>query len=97
MFLSDKIIGFDWDDGNVNKNTKHSVSPSEAEQIFLNEPLLMINDPKHSADEPRYHAMGQTNEQRLLHVSFTIRGNKIRVISARDMHKKERVIYDQKK
>jgi uncharacterized protein len=91
----EKIIGFDWDKGNEQKNVKHGVSPAEAEQAFLNEPLVVLDDLKHSGKEPRFHALGQTSEGRLLHITFTIRMSKIRVISARDMHRKERAIYEQ--
>ena len=92
-----RISGFDWDDGNARKNDKHGVSTAEAEQIFFNEPLLLIIDTKHSQGESRFHALGQTDEGRALHITFTLRkaGEKIRVISARDMHKKERTIYEQ--
>ncbi len=92
-----RISGFDWDDGNARKNDKHGVSTAEAEQIFFNEPLLLIIDTKHSRGESRFHALGQTDEGRTLHITFTLRkaGEKIRVISARDMHKKERTIYEQ--
>lgn len=91
------ITDFDWDDGNTRKNDKHGVSMAEAEQVFFNEPLLMIADTKHSHGEPRFHALGKTDEGRALHITFTLRnaGKKIRVISARDMHKKERTIYEQ--
>jgi uncharacterized protein len=76
---------------------KHEVYQSEAEQIFFNEPLLVLEDSKHSQKEVRYHAMGETNDARLLHLTFTLRGSGtlIRVISARDMHRKERAIYEQ--
>jgi hypothetical protein len=92
-----KIIGFDWDDGNARKNEKHDVSTAESEQIFFNEPLLRLADAKHSNLELRFHALGKTDEGRPLHITFTLReaGKKIRVISARDMHRKERQIYDQ--
>jgi uncharacterized DUF497 family protein len=92
-----KITGFEWDDGNARKNEKHDVSTAESEQIFFNAPLLMLADPKHSAGERRFHALGKTDQGRLLHIAFTLRhaGAKIRVISARDMHRKERVIYEQ--
>ena len=92
-----KITGFDWDDGNIRKNDKHGVSMAEAEQVFFNEPLLVIDDSKHSQGENRFHALGKTNEARTLHITFTLRnaGEIIRVISARDMHKKERKIYEQ--
>ncbi len=92
-----KITDFEWDDGNARKNDKHGVSMAEAEQVFFNEPLLLIADTKHSQDEPRMHALGKTDEARTLHITFTLRnaGEKIRVISARDMHRKERTVYEQ--
>jgi len=91
-----KITGFDWDEGNTRKNEKHSVSMAEAEQVFFNAPLLVLDDFRHSSQEPRFHALGKTDDTRLLHIAFTVRhkGEKIRVISARDMHRKERVIYE---
>jgi len=90
------ITGFDWDEGNARKNEKHSVSTAESEQVFFNAPLLVLEDFKHSNQEPRFHALGKTDENRQLHITFTLRqaGEKIRIISARDMHKKERVIYE---
>ena len=92
-----KIIGFDWDDGNARKNDKHEVAAGESEQVFFNAPLLLLADAKHSARESRFHALGKTDQGRLLHIAFTLReaGAKIRVISARNMHRKERVIYEQ--
>ncbi|MFA6202615.1 MAG: BrnT family toxin [Gallionella sp.] len=92
-----KISSFDWDEGNTRKNEKHGVSMAEAEQIFFNEPLLLLEDIKHSQGESRFHALGKTDEGRTLHITFTLRngGEKIRVISARDMHKKERMNYEQ--
>jgi len=90
-----KITGFDWDKGNEQKNVKHGVTPTETEQVFLNEPLVVLDDLKHSDSESRFHALGQSIEGRLLHITFTICTSKIRVISARDMHRKERAIYEQ--
>jgi hypothetical protein len=92
-----KVIGFEWDDGNARKNEQHEVSMAEAEQVFFNSPLLVLPDPKHSAAEPRFHALGRTNDGRRLHISFALResGQLIRVISARDMHRKERASYEQ--
>jgi uncharacterized DUF497 family protein len=97
MIGLDGISGFEWDAGNARKNEKHGVSNAEAEQAFFNVPLLMIEDTRHSAREPRFHALGRTDEGRLLHITFTLRsaGQKIRVISARDMRRKERAIYEQ--
>jgi uncharacterized DUF497 family protein len=90
------ITGFDWDEGNIRKNEKHSVSMAETEQLFFNRPLLILEDPKHSHQEARFHALGKSDDNRQLHITFTLRqaGEKIRVISARDMHKKERAIYE---
>ena len=92
-----KIVGFNWDDGNARKNEKHGVSMAEAEQVFFNVPLLLLDDASHSQKEPRLHALGKTDEGRTLHITFTLRqsGQLIRVISARDMHRKERAIYEQ--
>jgi uncharacterized protein len=91
-----RIIGFEWDAGDARKNEKHGVSQSEAEQAFFDLRLLMVADSVHSSDEPRYHALGTTLDRRYLHITFTLRagGTLIRVISARDMRRKERQIYD---
>ncbi len=92
-----KITGFQWDRGNARKSAdKHGVSQSEAEQVFFNEPLLIADDVKHKQSEQRFHALGVTTLKRRLHVTFTLRedNTKIRVISARDMHRKERVRYE---
>jgi hypothetical protein len=90
------ITGFDWDEGNVRKNDKHNVAMAEVEQVFFNQPLLVLEDTRHSNQEPRFHALGKSDDERRLHLTFTLRqaGQKIRVISARDMHRKERVIYE---
>jgi len=92
-----KITEFDWDEGNARKNDKHGVSMAEAEQVFFNEPILVIDDIKHSKGECCFHALGKTNEDRPLHITFTLRnaGESVRVISARGMHRKERKIYEQ--
>lgn len=92
-----KVIGFDWDDGHARKNERHGVTRAEAEQTFFNVPLLLLDDPRHSDVEPRFHALGKTLEDRRLHVSFTLRqdATMVRVISARDMSRKERAIYEQ--
>lgn len=98
MIDFNNIDGFHWDHGNTHRIVnKHKVIPSEAEQIFFNEPLLLLGDLKHSQDEPRFHALGITDDRRLLHVTFTLRAQNtlIRIISARDMHRKERKVYEQ--
>lgn len=93
--ILEQCRGFQWDDGNREKNQqKHDVTWQECEQIFFNEPLLLLVDDKHSRYESRYFALGRTHQNRKLFVVFTIRNKFIRVISARPMHKKERKIYD---
>ena len=92
-----KVAGFEWDGGNARKNAdKHDVSQAEAEQMFFNEPLLTVADEHHSHTEPRIHVLGRTDDNRLLHATFTLRheGTKIRIISARDMSRKERKYYE---
>ena len=96
MIDLEHIVGFEWDEGNARKNEKHGVSQSEAEQVFFDSRLLVVPDARHSQMEPRLHALGATIDGRLLHVRFTLRVNRtrIRVISARDAHRKERQIYE---
>lgn len=91
-----RIVGFQWDAGNGRKSAdKHGVQQAEAEEAFLNEPLIVAQDLLHSEAEDRFHALGATHAGRRLHVTFTIRagGTLIRVISARDMSSKERALY----
>lgn len=88
--------GFDWDEGNLVKNwVKHRVSASECEQVFFNRPLVAGLDQAHSRTEARYHALGVTDAGRPLFVVFTVRGNRIRVISAREMNRRERKVFDE--
>jgi uncharacterized protein len=94
----DRIEGFEWDAGSRGKNLKHDVADGEAEQVFFSHPLFVLEDVRHSGRQSRYHALGQTVDGRRLHVTLTLRddGTRIRVISARDVHRKERSIYDAK-
>lgn len=86
--------GFDWDAGNIEKNwLAHQVTPQEAEQVFFNRPLVVAADVKHTRSEKRYLVLGQTDANRPLFIAFTIRKRRVRVISARDMNKKERMVY----
>jgi len=97
MILPDilaKCTGFEWDSHNTDKIwLKHHVSLSECEQIFFNLPIVVADDIKHSEQENRFYALGQTDTERFLFAVFTVRKNKIRVISARDMNRKERRVY----
>ncbi len=87
--------GFDWDEGNLLKNwEKHGVTISECEQVFFNHPLLARPDEGHSAEESRFYLLGRSDSGRKLFMVFTIRGDRIRVISARDMSRKERGSYE---
>jgi len=87
--------GFEWDEGNLLKNwEKHRVSASECEQVFFNRPLVAGLDEKHSQRESRYYALGNTDAKRKLFIVFTLRKKLIRIISARDMNKKERKVFE---
>lgn len=91
----ENIVGFEWDEGNIHKNEdKHGLKYSTIEEVFFNEPLLIVEDFKHSCDECRCLALGQNNFGEFTTVIFTIRNKHIRVISARAMSKKERKIYE---
>jgi uncharacterized DUF497 family protein len=93
--LIDALGGFEWDAGNAQKNwVSHRVTPAESEEVFFNLPVFVLEDAKHSGRERRYNVLGRTNADRLLSVIFTIRGDLVRVISARPMSRKERTAYD---
>ncbi len=86
--------GFQWDKGNSEKNwLRHQVTKNECEQVFFNKPIIIADDEKHSNLEKRWYVLGRTDSIKLLFVVFTIREDLIRVISARNMNKKERRIY----
>jgi uncharacterized DUF497 family protein len=94
MTKPEKILanctGFEWDSGNITKNwDKHDVTTGECEQIFFNKPLIVKRDRQHSTLENRYYVLGRTNMNRLLFAVFTVRNDKIRIISARDMTESE--------
>jgi len=92
------IVGFDWDEGNSRKSLdKHGVDKKEAEEVFLDPRLLVLEGLKHSQEEERFQALGESVVGRPLHITFTLRdeGTKIRVISARQMNRKERSLYEQ--
>ena len=95
--IFEQFLSFQWDRGNRDKNLiKHNVENWECEQVFFNRPLPVLDDPKHSASENRLAAFGKTDTERFLVVIFTKRENLIRVISARDMNKRERKFYNEK-
>ncbi len=99
MRILPDTITFQWDSGNTHKNLiKHNVSTQEAEEVFTQRPFLTSKDIKHSSrTERRFHGLGQTKNKRKLQITFTIREEKIRIISVRDMDKKERSQYEEAK
>lgn len=89
--------GFDWDEGNSNKNWHlHAVTHGECEDVFFNLPLIIAMDKEHSTDEQRFFALGRTDADRRLFIAFIVRNKLIRVISARDMTKSEKRKYAEK-
>jgi uncharacterized DUF497 family protein len=93
----DQFSGFQWDEGNLDKNLiRHNVENWECEQIFFNRPLTVLDDPRHSVSEKRWVAFGKTDNDRFLVAVYTKRKNLIRIISARDMNKRERIFYNEK-
>jgi uncharacterized DUF497 family protein len=97
MSLLDRLrecTGFQWDEGNAEKNwLKHGVTRAECEHVFFNQPLVVVEDAEHSGDEERVYALGHSHAGRLLFIVCTVRGQEIRVISARDMSANERKVY----
>ena len=92
--LLEKITGFEWDKHNSEKiRTRHNVTSAECEQVFFNIPIIGGVDEKHSKAENRFYVLGQTDADRFLFLVFTVRKEKLRVISARDMNRKERRVY----
>ena len=89
-----QVTQFEWDEANSDKNwRRHRVAQAEAEQVFLNRPVLVADDTKHSSAETRYFALGRTDAGRELSIVFTIRASSLRVISARSMSRRERTLY----
>ena len=90
-----KITGFEWDKGNIDKSyQKHGITPNEAEEVFLDEDILLLEDIKHSKQEERFEAIGKTIKGNILFLIFTTRKNRIRIISSRRANKKERRLYE---
>ena len=93
-FVKD-ALEFEWDKGNIGKNKKHNVEDKEAEEIFLDDRKKTFKDKLHSGGEERFRVVGKTKKGRLLFVVFTMRKGKIRIISARDINKKEVSLYEE--
>ncbi len=89
-------VEFEWDKGNIGKNIKHKVEDKESEEIFFDKKRFIFRDKIHSRNEERFRIIGKTKRKRLLFVVFTIRRRKVRIISARDINKKEVKLYEEK-
>ncbi len=94
MEILNSPIEFEWDKYNIEHLRKHKVEPGECEQVFFNIPLTVKPDFVHSRGEERYFALGKTNIDRILVIIFTVRKTKMRIITARDVNKKERIRYE---
>ena len=90
-------VEFEWDPANLLQNEQYSVGDAQAEQVFFNEPLLLLEGAAHAASRKRWQALGRTNDHRLLKISFTLRDEhrRLRIVSARPMHRRERKAYAQ--
>lgn len=88
------VVEFQWDKGNIGKNKKHNIDDTEAEEVFWDENKVILKDLLHSEKEKRYIILGKTKYKRLLYLVFTVRAKKIRIISARDINKKEAHFYE---
>ena len=90
-----KLTGFEWDKGNLDKSyKKHSVTQGEAEELFIDPDVLLLDDAKHSQKEERSIAIGKTTNRKIPFTVYTVRKDKIRIISARTANKKERRRYE---
>lgn len=96
MLTDKRIFGFDWDKGNSGKNIKHKVEDKEAEEAFFDKNKKTFKDSIHSGQEERFWMVGKTKTDRILFIVFTVRKNKIRIISARDLNRKEVDLYEKK-
>ena len=94
MIDLNKILGFEWDKWNIYKNyKKHDITPNETEEVFLDEKVKIKKDIKHQEQEERFIAIGKTTQHKMLFIVFTIRKDKIRIISGRMANKKEKGVY----
>ena len=97
MKLFPKPIQFEWNQGNINKNFRqHKITDTECEEAFFDDKRKILKDILHSGKESRYILLGKTKTERLLFTIFTVRGQKVRIISSRDINKKERKLYEER-
>jgi uncharacterized protein len=95
--VPERTVEFEWDSDKAKRNLKkHGVDFEEAETVFDDPYARIIDDPDHSVEENREIIIGQSDRNRLLYVSFTARGNVIRIISARKADQSEHKAYEEK-
>ncbi len=94
MVVDKTVFKFEWDKGNIGKNIKQNVEDKEAEEVFLDEDKVIYKDNIHSENEQRFIVLGKTKKGRMLYIAFTKRGIKIRIISARNINKRELALYE---
>jgi uncharacterized DUF497 family protein len=94
MYIAPAAVEFEWDRGNSGKNKKHGVEDSESEEVFFDEYKAALRAAVRSGGEERSILIGKTKKDRLLFVVFTLRGGKVRIISARDVNRKEAHLYE---
>ena len=89
MRILPEPLSFEWDKGNIDKNyQKHWITPNEAEEVFLDDNAITLDDESHSVSEKRLNVIGKTMRKTVLFVAFTLRSKRIRIISARIANKK---------
>ncbi len=97
MLKLNRPLYFDWDSGNINKSLiKHKVTSKECEELLGKSDKFILVDRKHSLKESRFIVIGRTARNRFLFIVFTLRGRKIRVVSARDLNRKEYKLYEER-
>lgn len=95
MKVDKRVLKFEWNEGNIGKNKKHNVEDKEAEEVFFDGNKVTFPDIIHSTDdEERSRILGKTKKGRSLFIVFTKRDEKMRIISARDVNRKEVLLYE---
>jgi len=90
------LLEFEWDPQKAAKNLrKHKVAFTEAATVFSDPLSATVPDPDQTAEEDRYIIVGMSNRFRLLMVAFAERGDRIRIISARELTRAERKAYEE--
>src|SRR5438105_2053945 len=95
MTIMEEVISFQWDDGNRGKNHKHNVNDGECEEVFFDPGKRVFKDAVHSMGEKRWRIIGKKKLGRMLFVVFTKRRRSVRIISARDINRKEVYLYEE--